>query len=234
MEPLVTICARRGSKGLPGKNTKLMHNKPLCEWTMIQAKEWALEHGDCVIAVSSDDPEVKKIALKHNLWFIKRPAEFCTDRAGKVEAIRHCWQRMERETHKVFDIVLDLDVCNPMRRVQDIEAVYQTMFCSAPTPLTVFSVTPARRNPYFNMYPPVMGNSITRRQDSPAMYDLNCNIYGYSREFMLSNRQHPITSRSEIYVMPDWSFCDIDSELDFSIVRFLMEEYAEELGKAPY
>lgn len=231
MNPLVTILARRNSKGVPHKNVRLMHGLPLIEHTIRQAEAWAVEHGDAVIAVSSDDSAVKKIALAHNLWFVQRPAELASDQAGKVESVRHAWRWAEDATRKTFDVTLDLDATNPLRRTEDIEAVYQLMVKENPP--TAFSVTRARRNPYFNQWP-LLGGGPLRRQDCPVVFDLNCNIYCYNRAFMLSDKQHVIQPDSLTYLMPDWSFCDIDSELDFFIVEQLMERYAQELDKATY
>lgn len=231
METLVTICARAGSKGLPGKNTKIMHGKPLIQWTIDQAEEWAIERGGAVIVVSSDDPTVKKIALSNNLFYVNRPPELARDGAGKVAAIRHAWEYMEHALNRSLDIVIDLDVTNPMRRMEDIEMVWRMaqghQITPPDNPLTVFSVTKARRNPYFNQYPwPTQdGRQFACRQDAPKVWDLNCCIYAYSREYMLSDRQYPITNRSEIYEMPDWSAFDIDSSLDWEIVEFLMGKY---------
>jgi CMP-N,N'-diacetyllegionaminic acid synthase len=236
LEPLITICARAGSKGLPGKNTRLMHGKPLIQHTIDQSDTWSIERGGAVIVVSSDDPEVRRIALKNNLFHVERRPELATDEAGKVPAIRDAWRKMEHRLARVFDVVIDLDVTNPMRRIEDIEAVYGIASVQEfGFPLTVFSVTKARRNPFFNMWPRTTEGILSlTRQDTPEMFDLNCNIYAYSREFMLSDKERVIQHDSIPYLMPDWSFCDIDSEMDFEIVRFLMEEYAQEMGQAPY
>ena len=223
---LITICCRQGSKGLSHKNTRLLWGKPLCEWSMIQADEWSTQRGGAMIAISTDDPKVKRLALKHEFWTIDRPPELCEDDTPKVQAIRHAWATMEKRLAIHYDYVLDLDVCNPMRTLKDIDIICQMM---EENPLTIFSVTRARRNPFFNMYP-VMGN-YTRRQDAPIVYDLNNCIYAYSREFLLSDRVNAITERSSIYQMLDWTFCDIDSELDFFLVEKLMERYGKEMGQ---
>jgi CMP-N-acetylneuraminic acid synthetase len=203
--------------------------KPLIQWTIDQAKQWGGIHGDTPIAVSTDGEEYKKIALENGLFHVERPPELATDDAGKVSAIRHAWKAMELRLNETFDCIIDLDVTNPCRRTQDIETVYQMI--RNLEPLTVFSVTRARRNPYFNQWPCFTSNSKPlSRQSAPTIYDLNCCIYGYSREFMLSDTQHPITEKSLPYVMPEWSFCDIDSEIDFLIVESLMEEYGNEMA----
>ena len=39
MNLLITICARGGSKGIPGKNIKLLNGKPLIEYTLNSAQK---------------------------------------------------------------------------------------------------------------------------------------------------------------------------------------------------
>ena len=85
MDILVTICARKNSKGLPNKNVKILNGKPLIEWTVEQALAWELEGKTPItIVISSDDPVIKKIALSHNLFFIDRSPELASDTVGKV------------------------------------------------------------------------------------------------------------------------------------------------------
>ena len=44
MKILITICARGGSKGLPGKNIKLLNGRPLIEYTIKNAKEISTDY----------------------------------------------------------------------------------------------------------------------------------------------------------------------------------------------
>lgn len=231
MEVLVTICCRAGSKGLPHKNVKVLCGKPLVQWTIDAALEWEIQgEVPMAIVVTTDDSEVRRIAMKNNLFVIDRSPELCGDLVGKVAVVRDAWQRMEHRLGKVFDITLDLDVCNPLRRLEDIEAVYQRMVKDNPP--TIFSVTRARRNPFFNMWPRTTEGILSlTRQDAPEMFDLNCCIYAYSRKFMLSDKERVIQHDSMTYLMPDWTAFDIDTQLDWEIVEFLMEKYAKELGQ---
>lgn len=54
MNMLITICARGGSKGIPGKNIKPLCGKPLIGYTIDVAKRFAAETGNTVIALSTD------------------------------------------------------------------------------------------------------------------------------------------------------------------------------------
>ncbi|MFO0457218.1 MAG: cytidylyltransferase domain-containing protein, partial [Alphaproteobacteria bacterium] len=56
---LCTICARGGSKGVPGKNIQLLHHKPLIAHSIAQAKATGMF---CAVAVSSDSAEILAVA----------------------------------------------------------------------------------------------------------------------------------------------------------------------------
>ena len=94
----------------------------------------------------------------------------------------------------------------------------------------VITGVPARRSPYFNMVeldqngiarpPKPPKNKFFRRQDSPQCYDMNASIYVWKRKCLLDS-DSIWNEQTRLYVMSEVSM-DIDSELDFEIVEFLM------------
>jgi CMP-N-acetylneuraminic acid synthetase len=66
-------------------------------------------------------------------------------------------------------------------------------------------------------------STIVRRQDAPPCYDCNASIYAWWRDSLLKAR-NVIQSSTQLYVMPEERSVDIDSELDFRWVEFLMNE----------
>ena len=94
----------------------------------------------------------------------------------------------------------------------------------------VITGVPARRSPYFNMVeldqngiarlPKPPTNKFFRRQDSPQCYDMNASIYVWKRKCLLDS-DSIWNEQTRLYVMSEESM-DIDSELDFEIVEFLM------------
>jgi len=87
MDILITICARGGSKGIPGKNIKLIAGKPLMVYTIEQAKKLSAKLG-ATITLSTDDKIIKKIADEHGLYTdYMRPDYLASDSAGKIEVI---------------------------------------------------------------------------------------------------------------------------------------------------
>ena len=66
-------------------------------------------------------------------------------------------------------------------------------------------------------------DTIVRRQDAPPCFDMNASIYAWWRDSLLKAR-HVIQSSTRLYVMPEERSVDIDSELDFRWVEFLMND----------
>lgn len=64
---------------------------------------------------------------------------------------------------------------------------------------------------------------IIRRQDAPKCYDMNASIYVWSRESLFAS-EAVITAGTKLYIMPEERSLDIDSELDFQLVSFLMNQ----------
>ena len=66
-------------------------------------------------------------------------------------------------------------------------------------------------------------DTIVRRQDAPPCFDMNASIYAWWRDSLLKSR-NVIQSSTRLYVMPEERSVDIDSELDFRWVEFLMND----------
>lgn len=230
MNILITICARGGSKGIPGKNIKLIAGKPLINYSLDVAKKLA-EKYDAKIAVSTDDNAIKKAAEDCGIFteYI-RPDFLATDSAGKIDTIRDLVLYEESLTGNQYDYILDLDVTSPLRTFEDLEKAFEMIRASEA--ITLFSVNPAARNPYFNMveekgngfYALVKTNpdgSVMTRQSAPKVYDLNASFYWYKRTFFDMGLKSPITDKSIVYVMPHICF-DLDHPIDFSFMEFLL------------
>ena len=231
MKILITICARGGSKGIPGKNTKLIGGKPLIGYTINTAKKLASEL-DAQVSLSTDDTEIKNVARNHGLESTyTRPAALSGDKAGKIDTIKSLIE-FEEDKHKTrFDYILDLDVTSPLRTVQDIKDAFDQLTKVADA-LTIFSVNPAARNPYFNMvekkengfYDLIKKNAdgtVLSRQEAPPVYDLNASFYWYKRAFFDLNLKSPITDSTLVFVMDHICF-DLDHPLDFDFLDYLM------------
>jgi len=228
MKVLCTICARKGSKGVPNKNVKEILGKPLIAFSIEQASESNLFDK---IVVSTDSDEIKKIANKYGAecWFT-RPAELCKDDSAKIPVIQHVLRESEKKFNCKFEHVIDLDVTSPLRNAQDIRNAYKVFLKDEFDNL--ITGTRSGRNPYFNMIEIKKGkvelskklkNTPISRQLSPEVYDMNASIYIWSRDFLLK-RDNLFSGKLGFYEMPKDRSIDIDSQLDWDIVKMLLKK----------
>jgi N-acylneuraminate cytidylyltransferase/CMP-N,N'-diacetyllegionaminic acid synthase len=225
---LCTICARGGSKGVPGKNLRLLLGRPLIVHTIEQALASNLFD---VIAVSSDSSEIVNVALEAGATLgVKRPSPLASDDAGKIPAIVHCVSTAEERTRQQFDVIVDLDATSPLREVSDIAGAVRLLHETGAT--NVITAAPARRSPYFNLVELDPGGivrlskgqqgQVLRRQDAPPAFDMNASIYVWQRDAFLRSPA-VFYSDTRLFVMPEERSHDIDTELDFEFVTYLLE-----------
>lgn len=231
MNILITICARGGSKGIPGKNVKKINGKPLIAYTIELAKQ-VREKLDANISISTDDTEIKNVAESFGIITkYDRPASLATDQAGKIDTIKDLLRFEEEIIQNRYEYILDLDVTSPLRNIYDIQESFKIISKNKKAE-TLFSVNPAHRNPYFNMveenidgfYSLVKTNlngSLMTRQSAPKVFDLNASFYWYKRFFFDTDSKSPITQNSLIYEMPHVCF-DLDHQIDFDFMEYLL------------
>jgi N-acylneuraminate cytidylyltransferase/CMP-N,N'-diacetyllegionaminic acid synthase len=225
MKILGTICARGGSKGVKNKNIRELYGKPLIAHTIEYLKKW--NEADKIVC-STDSEKIAEIAEKYGAEIpYMRPSELATDTAFKLDVIKHLVKIVEEQNQKKYDIIVDLDPTAPLRKKQFLNEAFDKFIKTDANNL--YSVCKARKNPYFNMveldekgYTSLCkSSSVIRRQDAKPVYELNASIYIYNRDFLIkTNTLH--SDKTIIYEMPDIASLDIDSELDFKFVEFLL------------
>lgn len=232
MNILITICARGGSKGIPGKNIKPINGMPLIGYSIKVAQKFAQKYG-ADIALSTDSDEIKEAARPFGLALeYTRPAEFATDTAGKLDVITHIREYYSAKTGKKYDLLLDLDVTSPLRTLEDLEEAMK-LILEDKNCLSLFSVSPPRRNPYFNMVEATadgyyrvvkkMEGVVLTRQSAPKVYDMNASFYFYTAAFFEKGFRSAITDRSLVYVVPHICF-DLDETEDYEYMEYMIEK----------
>lgn len=227
MKILGTICARGGSKGLKNKNIRKIKNKHLIYYTLDQAIKSKIFNE---IVVSSDCKNILHIAKKYGAKnLILRTKKLAKDNSPKIPVIRNCLDKMERIKNQKFDVIIDLDVTAPLRKILDIKNAYSKFKKTSATNL--FSVCNSRSNPYFNAVEwkngkikPVVSlmKKLTGRQQAPKVYDMNASIYIWNRK-TLKNKNTVFLKNTEVYLMPEERSIDIDNDFDFKLVSKLLK-----------
>lgn len=233
---LITVCGRAGSKGFKNKNLKTFCGKPLVYYSLSAAMLFAAKHPELEIdfALNTDSPELAQLVAAQypEVVFLPRGAELGGDKVPKMAVYQDSLARMEEKTGAPYDALMDLDITSPLRTAADIENAFAKK-AERPDLDLVFSVTDARRNPWFNMVKvvgdhveQVIHSEFTGRQQAPEVYDVNASIYVFKRDFLASNTDGMLwRGKIGVSVMMDTGIIDIDSEADY----LLMEAIASHL-----
>ena len=128
MKNIAIIPARGGSKRLPQKNIKLLDGVPLLSFSIL----FAQENSEIIdeIYVSTDDDDIKSIALKYGAKVIDRPAELSGDLEPTVSALKHVLQSIDCD---VENVIL-LQATNPIRPenlLKQAFEIYQKQNCNS-------------------------------------------------------------------------------------------------------
>jgi N-acylneuraminate cytidylyltransferase/CMP-N,N'-diacetyllegionaminic acid synthase len=224
------ILARGGSKGLPGKNTRELHGKPLIAYTI----EAALKSGilDRVI-VTTEDKEIAEVAKKHGAEVpFMRPAELAKDTAHTPPVIEHAAGWLEENEDYSVDYVVTLQPTSPLRKPEHIkEAVEKIIETGAEC---VVGVCETEYPPYWMMklegdrlMPFIATEGVDyfclERQQLPKTYKPNGAIY-VTRRDVLKEKGILISEDCRAILMDHESSLDVDTLLDFKTIELVMEE----------
>lgn len=232
MTILCTISARGGSRGLPNKNIKPLLGKPLIVWTIEQAL--TTPEIDRVV-VSTDSEVIAEVARSVGAETpFMRPKHLATSEAGKWDTFKHALDACEKYYDETYEVYVDLDCTNPLREVKDISSCITQFRTRREYGVDgVFSVCNARKNPYFNMLElnhigalkisKELPETIVRRQAAPIVFEHVASIYALAPEYV-RRVDYLLDGVTEGYDIGVEKSFDIDSELDFSIIEFLMKK----------
>lgn len=225
---IAAIFARGGSKGVPGKNIRELCGKPLIAWAIETAK--ASRYVTRLI-VSTDSDAIADVARRYGAEVpFMRPAELARDDSSELDAWKHAIREVEAAAGP-FDALVTVPATSPLRITADVDAAAEALLGSDAD--VVITVTPADRNPYYNMVireedgstrvviP--SGSGVNRRQAAPEVFDVTTVAYAARPRFVLQSNSL-FEGKVHSVVVPRDRALDIDTELDFRIAEFMMKE----------
>ncbi len=221
---LVVIPARGGSKGIPGKNIKLLNGKPLICYTIDVAREIV---DDFHICVTTDSHEIIQVVEDYGLSVkFTRPTELATDTIGTYEVLLHALAFYESEGNTI-DIMVLLQPTSPFRTGAQIKEALSLYTNDIDM---VVSVKETDSNPYYVCFEEKPdgflkiskgeGNYV-RRQDCPSVYEYNGAIYIINP---LSLKEKPLSkfSKCRKFVMDRIHSIDLDTQMDWIIAEAII------------
>ena len=226
---IAVVPARAGSKGLPGKNLKLLLGKPLICWTI----ELALSSKNIdLVMVSTDSKEIADLSLKHGaeVPFI-RPDILATDTATSFSVVEHALNFYSTEKNEDYDFVALLEPTSPIREIDDIDNMINRLTEFSKDKDAIISLGEASENPahmkIFNDDGSIIPYNINdsndlRRQDQKKIYFPYGGAYICKVETLRKEKSF-YPKRTIGYTIEKYQNYEVDSLYDFLCVESILK-----------
>jgi CMP-N,N'-diacetyllegionaminic acid synthase len=220
---LAIIPARGGSKGLPGKNIRLLAGLPLIAHS-IRLAQMCPEITRAI--VSTDSSEIASVARRFGAEVpFLRPAELAQDDTPMWPVLRHALQTLENHGDRYYEHVLLLDPTSPGRLPEDISKALSRLKAT-PDADGIIGVSQPEFNPIWHcvvirggwmvdLIPE--GTQYTCRQEVPPVYRINASLYLWRAAFMRREAGSWRTQgRHLLYEIPESRAIHIDDASEFA------------------
>lgn len=221
---IAIIPARGGSKGMPGKNLKLLSAKPLISHTI----ETALSSSALTrVIVSTDDAEIAEVAQKYGAEVpFMRPANLAKDDSLAIDTYKYTVNKLIKDERvNIVDYMVLLPT-SPLRDARDISNAYKLF--REKNADSVISVTkedkPLSWFKSLDNEGRILENNVTlrNRQDEEDYYCLNGSIYVFKKDLIDQDKYYSNNTYS--YIMPKSRSVDIDTQFDFDFAEYLLQK----------
>ena len=207
---------RHHSQRVSGKNYRPLGGKPLFHHiieTLLSVPEISL------IAVDTDSEPVIDGLRSHfpTVQIIERPGRLRADDISMNEILTYDTEQLGA------DFYLQTHSTNPLIKAQTISGAIRRFMDSYPAFDSLFSVTRLQIRLWDALTRPINHNPsiLLQTQDLPPIYSENSCLYIFTREILLSRRNR-LGERPLMLEIDPAEAWDIDGELDFDIVNYLM------------
>lgn len=229
------ITARGGSKGVPGKNIKLLGGKPLIAYTIEAAQKSGVF--DRVI-LTTDDPKIAEVAKQYGCEApFMRPKELAGDTVQHLPVLRHAVQWLKDNEGYYPDYTMTLQPTSPFRQPEHIRQAVELMLKTGADSILGVSEMPNHVNPHKAMTLGADGKlmlfsgnpvkkRIMRRQDLPSCYFSNGTIYLYKTDNLFRDEGTGAFFGDDVracVIDAEYSI-DIDTPDDWELAEFLISK----------
>lgn len=222
---IAIIPARGGSKGLPGKNIKVLEGKPMIAYAIDEAIK---AKGISKIIVSTDSQEIADVAMKYGAEVpFLRPAELASDTALAVDNYIYTMGRLEKEENTKISSFVVLQPTSPLRTSEDIEGAIELFqqkkadsvisFCEEHHPISWH-----RKISKEGLLLPIFEERIGNRQEEDTTYYPNGAVFVFSMDLIRQKSYY--SDKSYAYVMPRKNSVDVDTLEDFEYAEYLLQK----------
>lgn len=221
---IAIIPARGGSKGIPGKNIRPVGGRPLLAYTIEHAlRTPAISR----VIVSTDDPQIARIAAEYGAESVRRPADISGDLATSESALLHVLDHLRDSEGYEPELVVFLQATSPLRRPDDIARAIDTLIAERADSL--FSAAPMhgfvwRRGCDGDREPRSLSydhRNRPTRQAAPEDFVENGSIY-ITRPSILRDCGNRLGGRIGVHLMDPLDSFQVDEPEDLELMELLL------------
>lgn len=232
MKVLAIIPARKGSKGIPGKNMALLNGKPLIEYTIEAAKGSKLIDR---IIISTDDEKLAEYALTQKIEIpFLRPQEIAQDHTPMIDVVLHAIRFLSDTENYTPDALLLLQPTSPFRTNNHIDdaiakyssANYESIVSVVElphnfNPESIYLI----ENEFLVPFTKKKKESIYNRHFKPKYYARNGPAILITKiNFLLSEKAF-YSKKNGFYLMSQLTSIDIDTPEDLKVAEAIINIY---------
>jgi YrbI family 3-deoxy-D-manno-octulosonate 8-phosphate phosphatase len=215
------IPARGGSKGIIGKNLRVVGGRPLIAHTILAARA-----ARCVdkVVVSTDDPAIADVAARFGAQVVWRPAELASDTASSEVALLHALDHLEQTERYTPQLLAFLQCTPPLTLGDDIDGTINALLQEGAD-----SALSVARFHYFLWRRTEAGSDginhdkrvRPRRQDREPEFLETGAIYAM-RVAGFRQSRHRFFGKTVVYETPEERVCEIDERVDLEVAEVLL------------
>lgn len=230
MRILFVITARGGSKGVPGKNIKMVGKLPLIAYKIISAKKCKYESRTIV---STEDAEIARTSKEYGAEVpFMRPEELATDSANSTDVILHAMHWIIENDSAHYDYICALEPSSPFASYVDlnhaldliVEKDADTLLGMKEAEVSTRFIHPLDLNGGLSeFYHVIKKLPSVRRQDQKREYTMNGCMYIAKWDYFMKNKLFH-SEKSVPYIMSAENSVEIDTMLDYNIACHIIEK----------
>jgi len=226
LEVLAIIPARGGSKGIPRKNIRPLAGKPMLAYNIEAAQASRFIQR---VVISTDDPEIARIAQAYGAEVVWRPAEISGDTAASESALLHTLESLQAQEKYAPDLLVFLQCTSPLTAAEDIDGTISALIeQEADTALAVipFHYFLWKPDQDAEGLPDALGINHHKsvrplRQERDPQYLETGAVY-VMRVAGFLHARHRFFGRTALYEMPSERRLEIDDPVDFQVAEVLL------------
>ncbi|KOY50666.1 cytidylyltransferase domain-containing protein [Polaribacter dokdonensis] len=222
---IAIIPARSGSKGLPGKNIKLLEGKPMIAYT-IEAALKAKKVEKVIVSTNSD--EIAQISLKHGAEVpFLRPEHLASDTALAIDNYIYTIDKLNDENNCSIENLIVLQPTSPLRTSVDIDLAIELFDKKEADSVVSYckEAHPIKWHKHINgdgLIIPIFDEKLSNRQEELPTFYPNGAIFIFKYSFLKSRKYY--SDKSYAYIMDRKNSIDIDFMEDFEYAEYLLKK----------